>query len=93
MEQLTSRPELAQIDLHDTVAHLRSVIERSYLDRFSASSEPFDRYLYDPASRWVAHAVIAGRSLPINAATVKALRSVVGSLLEAGDRSRRSSGA
>lgn len=92
MDQLTPRTEPDHPDLYDTVAELRSLVEHSYDHALGGSRGPLANRLDDPASQWVALAVIAGRSLPINPATVTALRRTV-EALRGIDRPRAAPGA
>ena len=58
----------------------RTVSLYAEIQRHDPSPQPIGVYCREGASRWVADAAISGRTLPVNAATVQALRCAVAQL-------------
>ena len=58
----------------------RTVSLYAEIERYDRSPQPVGVYCREGASRWVAEAAVSGRSLPVNAATVQALRCAVADL-------------
>jgi hypothetical protein len=50
------------------------------IQRADPSPKPIGTYCPEGASRWVAESTVRGRSLPVNPATVQALRCAASSL-------------
>ena len=69
-------------DLFELISTLTDRAARQYATIASARAlpAPVDAYVTDPASRWAVAAAIAGRTLPINIATARALEVAVAQL-------------
>ena len=72
--------------MDDDLFHVISALARRAVDRYSViatargESDAVDRSPSDPAARWVLIAAVAGRPLPINPATARALEVAVAEL-------------
>jgi hypothetical protein len=71
-------------DLFQEIATLAERAATRYTTYAAHRTSPVsvDSCLTDPASRWVLSAAVAGRALPINAATARALEAAVAELAQ-----------
>jgi hypothetical protein len=76
-------------EIFDLIGVLSERVSSLYaeIQRRDPSPQPLAVYCREGASRWVAEAAVSGRSLPVNVATLQALRCAVDELQAAVERS------